>query len=123
MQGERAPPLQAITGVAEGIFSITRRGRRSRCSCLSPFWMACRQHRSSRCHSIRTDILERTSIQGHADERVRPATTLMVITKRAQKSAEATGEQTAPVGACGGRTSRAALLCGLSICCAGVGEN
>uniref|UniRef100_A0A915JLM8 Uncharacterized protein n=1 Tax=Romanomermis culicivorax TaxID=13658 RepID=A0A915JLM8_ROMCU len=40
MQGEGTPPLQAIAGVAEGIFGVTQWGQRSRCSCLSRFWAA-----------------------------------------------------------------------------------
>uniref|UniRef100_A0A915JBX3 Uncharacterized protein n=1 Tax=Romanomermis culicivorax TaxID=13658 RepID=A0A915JBX3_ROMCU len=39
MQGEGTPPLQAVTRVAEGIFSVTQRGRQSHCSCLSRFWV------------------------------------------------------------------------------------
>uniref|UniRef100_A0A915HXF9 Uncharacterized protein n=1 Tax=Romanomermis culicivorax TaxID=13658 RepID=A0A915HXF9_ROMCU len=90
--------------VAEGIFGIKQQGRRSLCSCLSRFWAVRRQHPGSRCHSVRTAILERTNIGCQADMRVRLATTLTAATKQAQGSGGKEG-QTAQVGACGGRTS------------------
>uniref|UniRef100_A0A915L9N6 Uncharacterized protein n=1 Tax=Romanomermis culicivorax TaxID=13658 RepID=A0A915L9N6_ROMCU len=54
--------------------------------------------RSSHCQSARTNILERTSIRGHMDGRVRPATTTGAVTEQAHGGGGGKDKNGASVG-------------------------